>query len=154
LGGFVSAESLGEKANRLHLDGYNCSQAVLLVLYEYLYPNEQNPVIPKVAAGFGGGMGRCGSVCGALTGAIMAVGLKYGANENNPQKKLETYAKTQALFKQFQKEHGSVMCRDLIHLDLSNPQQLEKAKQEKVFETQCSRLIKAVVKDFLALEKP
>ena len=98
----MSAEALGEKANKLHLDGYNCAQAVLLTLYEHMNPQEKNPVIPKIATGFGGGMGRCGSVCGALTGAFMAVGLKYGANEIDQQKKAEAYAKTQTLFKQFQ----------------------------------------------------
>lgn len=150
----MSAEALGESANKLHLDGYNCAQAVLIVLYEYMNPQEKNPVIPKIATGFGGGLGRCGSVCGALTGAIMAVGLKYGANEIDQQKKQETYDKTQVLFKQFQQKHGSIMCSDLIRLDLLKPDQLVKAKKEKVFETQCSSLIKSVVKDFLALEKP
>jgi C_GCAxxG_C_C family probable redox protein len=148
----VSAQALGEKANKLHLDGYNCSQAVLLVLYEYMYPEEKNPIIPKIASGFGGGLGRCGNVCGALTGAIMATGLKYGANEINQQKKLETYARIQVLLKQFQKEHGNLMCRDLIKYDLTNPEQLAKAVKEKVFETQCSRFIKAAIRDFLALE--
>jgi C_GCAxxG_C_C family probable redox protein len=150
----MSAEALDKRANKLHLDGYNCAQAVLLVLYEHMNPQEKNPVIPKIATGFGGGLGRCGSVCGALTGAIMAVSLKYGANEINQQKKQETYEKTQTIIKQFQQEHGSLMCRDLLHLDLSNPDHLIKAKQENVFETRCSGLIKAVVKDFLALEKP
>jgi C_GCAxxG_C_C family probable redox protein len=150
----MSAQALGEKANKLHLDGYNCAQAVLLVLYEHMNPEEKNPIIPKIASGFGGGLGRCGNVCGALTGAIMAAGLKYGANEINQQKKLETYAKTQVLFNKFQKEHGSVMCRDLIQYDLTNPEQLAKAAKENVFETHCSRFIKAVIKDFLALEQP
>jgi C_GCAxxG_C_C family probable redox protein len=69
----LSAQTLGEKAAKRHIDGYNCAQAVLLTLYEHMNPQETNPVIPKVATGFGGGMGRCGNVCGDLTGAIMAV---------------------------------------------------------------------------------
>ncbi len=150
----MSAEALGEKAHQLHLEGYNCAQAVLLTLNEHMNPEEKNPVIPKIASGFGGGMGRCGSVCGALTGAIMAIGLKYGANEIDPKKKAEANEKTQILFKQFQQAHGSVMCKDLLRYDLGKPEQFAMAKKDKVFETHCSRLIKAVVKDFLALEKP
>jgi C_GCAxxG_C_C family probable redox protein len=150
----MSAEVLGEEANQLHLNGYNCAQAVLMVLYEHMNPEDKNQIIPKVAAGFGGGMGRCGSVCGALTGAIMAVGLKFGANEIDPKKKAEANAKTQTLFKKFQQRHGSVMCRDLIHYDLSNPEQLAKVQKEKLFETHCSLFIKSVVNDFLVLEKP
>jgi C_GCAxxG_C_C family probable redox protein len=148
------SEVLGEKAAKRHLDGYNCSQAVLLTLYGHMNPQETNSVIPKIATGFGGGMGRCGSVCGALTGAIMAVGLKYGSNEIDPQKKADTYQKTQALFKLFEQRHGSVMCHDLIGCDLSTPEGLAKAKQEDVFETVCSKLIKLVVQDFFGLEKP
>jgi C_GCAxxG_C_C family probable redox protein len=149
----MSAKGLDEKANKLHLDGYNCAQAVLLTLYEHMNPKEANPVIPKIATGFGGGMGRCGNVCGALTGAIMAVGLKYGSNQIDNQKKLDAYAKTQTLFKQFEKQHGSVYCRDLIKCDLSTPEGLAKAKQERVFEKVCSLFIKSAVEDFFALEK-
>jgi C_GCAxxG_C_C family probable redox protein len=150
----MSAEALGEKAAKYHRDGYNCAQAVLLALYEHMYPEQKDAVIPKIATGFGGGMGRCGSVCGALTGAFMAVGLKYGANEINLQKKADAYAKTQTLYKLFEKQHGSVMCRNLIKYDLSNPEQFAKAKQEDAFEKVCTVLIKSVIKDFLALEKP
>ncbi len=70
----MSAEALGEKAAQLHLQGYNCAQAVLLVLYEHMHPDGENDVIPKIATGLGGGIGRCGSVCGALSGAVLAVG--------------------------------------------------------------------------------
>lgn len=148
----MSAEVLGEKAVKLHLDGYNCAQAVLLTLYEHMNPQEKNPVIPKIATGFGGGMGRCGNVCGALTGAIMAVGLKYGANEIDPQKKADTYQKTAALFKQFEQQHGSVMCSDLTGCDLSTLEGFNKAKQQGVFETVCSKLIKSAIQDFFGFE--
>jgi C_GCAxxG_C_C family probable redox protein len=149
----LSAQALGEKAAKRHLDGYNCAQAVLLTLYEYMNPGEKNVAVPKIASGFGGGMGRCGNVCGALTGAFMAVGLKYGANEVNPEKKADAYLKTQTLLKLFEKQHGSIMCRDLIKCDLSTPEGFAKAKQQDVFEKVCSVLIKSAVADFLALEK-
>ncbi len=149
----MSAEALGEKAAKRHLDGYNCAQAVLLTLYEYINPHEKNLAIPKIATGFGGGMGRCGNVCGALTGAIMAVGLKYGANEVDLKKKVDCYDKTCVLLKQFEKQHGSVMCSALIERDLSTPEGFAKAKQDQVFEKVCTKLIKSAVKDFLALEK-
>ncbi len=150
----MSTQVLGEKAAAYHHDGYNCAQAVLLTLYDHMYPNAKNDVIPKIATGFGGGIGRCGSVCGALSGAIMAVSIKYGANEVNAGKKANAYAKTQALYRQFEKQHGSVMCRELVKLDLSTPQGMAKAKQTDVFETVCAKLIKSVIADFFALEKP
>ena len=150
----MSTQVLGEKAAAYHRDGYNCAQAVLLTLYDHMYPNAKNDVIPKIATGFGGGIGRCGSVCGALTGAIMAVSLKYGANEINAEKKADVYAKAQALYRQFEKQHGSVLCSELIKLDLSTPEGMAKAKHADVFEVVCAKLIKSVIADFFALQNP
>ncbi len=150
----MSTKALGEKAAAYHSDGYNCAQAVLLTLYEHMYPGVKNELVPKIATGFGGGIGRCGSTCGALTGGIMAVSLNYGANEINAEKKAKAYANAQALYKQFEKQHGSVMCRELIKYNLSDPKQLAKAQQADVFEKVCANLIKSVIESFLALEKP
>ena len=113
----MSAEALAKKPQHTHRDGYNCAQAVLLTLYEHMNPKEKNEVIPKIATGFGGGMGRCGSVCGALTGAFMAVGLKYGANEIDAEKESKSLRENpNPLSSNFEKQHGSVMCRDLLKL--------------------------------------
>ncbi len=147
-------ETLGERAAQLHLEGFNCAQAVLLVLYKYLYPDCENELIPKIAAGLGGGIGRCGKICGALTGAVLAVGIKYGVNEINPDAKALSYAKTQVLLRKFEARHGDVNCRNLIKHDLSTAVGFEKAKEEKAFESICSHLIKSVVADFIELDNP
>jgi C_GCAxxG_C_C family probable redox protein len=145
-------QTLAEKAMGHYQSGYNCAQSVLLTLYEHLEPEGKNDLIPKIAAGFGGGIGRCGSACGALTGSVMAVGIKYASNEAGMEKRAETYAKAKKLYKQFEKQHGTVYCRDLIKYDLSNPEEAAKARQEKVFEKICANLIKTAVKNFLEFE--
>jgi len=117
-----------------------------------LEPDGKSELIPKIAAGFGGGIGRCGSVCGALTGSIMAVGIKYAPNETGAEKRAAAYANARALYRQFEKQHGTVFCRNLIKYDLSNPQELAKARQEKAFEKVCAKLIKSAVENFLSLE--
>ncbi len=150
----MSTEELSQKAVAHFRSGYNCAQSVLLTLAEHIDPQNKNELIPKIATGFGGGMGRCGSVCGALTGGIMAVGIKYGTNEVGVEKRAKAYAAAQALFKQFEKQHGSVMCRDLFKYDLSDPIQAAKARENKVFEKVCHGLIKSVIESYLALEKP
>jgi C_GCAxxG_C_C family probable redox protein len=149
----MSTEELCQKAVTYFRSGYNCAQSVVLTLAEHINPESKNELIPKIATGFGGGMGRCGSVCGALTGGIMAVGIKYGTNEPGVEKRTTAYANTQALFKQFEKQHGSVMCRTLFKYDLSDPQQATKARQEGAFEKVCTDLIKSVIENYLALEK-
>jgi C_GCAxxG_C_C family probable redox protein len=150
----MSTEELCQKAITRFQSGYNCAQSVLLTLAEHIDPEGKNELIPKIATGFGGGIGRCGSVCGALTGGIMAVGIKYGTDEPGVEKRAKAYANAQALYKQFQKQHGSVMCIDLFKYDLSNPEQATKARQDNAFEKVCSGLIKSVIQNFVALENP
>lgn len=147
-----SDQALSEKAVAYFQSGYNCAQSVLLALYEHLEPDGKNSLVPKIAAGFGGGIGRCGSACGALTGSVMAVGIKYASNEAGVEKRAETYAKAKKLYKQFEKQQGTVLCRDLIKYDLSNPDEAAKFRQEKVSEKVCVNLIKSAIENFLELE--
>ena len=148
------SQAVADQAIAHYKNGYNCAQSVLLALYLHIDTNGENALIPKIAAGFGGGIGRCGSVCGALTGSIMAVGIKNASNEPGIEKRAQTYAHAKALYKQFETEHGTVLCRDLIKYDLSNPEQATKFHQEKIQEKVCHKLIKAAIENFLVLEKP
>ncbi len=150
----MSTEVLCQKAVARFQSGYNCAQSVLLTLFEHITAEGKNELIPRIATGFGGGIGRCGSVCGALTGGVMAVGVKYGSDEAGVEKRAKAYANAQALYKLFEKQHGSVMCRDLLKYDLSNPEQAAKARQDEAFEKVCPPLIKSVIQNFLALENP
>jgi C_GCAxxG_C_C family probable redox protein len=140
---------LSEKAASLFDEGYNCAQSVLLAMFEHW--NGKDELIPKIATGFGGGIGRCGSVCGALTGGVMALGIKYGANEPSLEKRLKTYELARKFYKRFEKQHGSVLCRELIGYDLSKPEEYEKAKKAKVFETKCTDFVKKAVETLVEL---
>jgi len=134
---------LSEKAVERFLEGYNCAQSVLLTLFEEW--NGKNELIPKAATAFGGGIGRCGSVCGALSGGIMAIGIKYGTNEPSVEKRLRAYELAKEFYRRFEKQHGSVSCRELIGYDLSNPEELDKARKERVFEEKCVNFVRKAV---------
>lgn len=125
------------------LEGYNCAQSVLMTMIQQW--DGQSELVPKIATGFGGGMGRCGSVCGALTGGVMALGVKYGSNEPSSEKREKTYKLVWMLYKHFEQKHRSVLCRELIGYDLSDPVDLEEARKSKVFETKCSSFIQTVM---------
>ncbi len=148
-----SNEELVQKAVAMFQSGYNCTQSVLSTLYEHMNPGEKCMLVPKIASGFGGGMGLCGAVCGSLTGSIMAVGIKYGSNEAGEDNNLTAYAKSGELFKNFEKQHGSVICRDLIKYDLLKPEQLAKAREENIFGKLCVKFVATAVKDFLEMEQ-
>lgn len=100
--------------------------------------NLTNELVPKIATGFGGGIGRCGSVCGALTGGVMAISVIYGTNEPLMKKRLKAYQTAQKFYEQFEAQNGSVMCRELIGFNLSVPEQRDKAAKTNAFEEKCT----------------
>jgi len=135
--------ALGKMATDRFSEGYNCAQSVLMTMFEHW--NGKNVLIPKIATGFGGGIGRCGSLCGALAGGVMAIGIKYGPNDTSAKKRLKTYEVAQDFYKKFEKRHGSVLCRELIGYDLSDPDDLEKAREAKVFDKKCAKLVQTAI---------
>lgn len=84
----------------------------------------QNELIPRIASAFGGGMGGTGSVCGALTGAVMAIGLRYG-REKATEQDARAHALTQELRRRFEAEMGHIECRKLTGMDLSTQEGVE-----------------------------
>lgn len=101
------------EAREMFASGFSCSQAILgTFCEEYGLPKD---VALRIASPFGGGFGGLGRTCGALTGAMMVVGLKYGASKSNdPDAKTLTKQKTQELVETFEREHGTCMCSELI----------------------------------------
>ncbi len=147
-----SDQEVSENAIKNFQSGYNCAESVLLALYEYIEPKSKNELVPKIAACFGGGIGRCGSICGALTGSIMAVGIKYASNETGVEKRAKAYAYAKTLLEKFEEQHGTTFCRDLIKYDLSNPEEAAKFRQEGIPQKVCAKLIKASIENYFALE--
>jgi C_GCAxxG_C_C family probable redox protein len=147
-----SSQQVVEKAIKHYQSGYNCAESVLLALFEHIEPDSKNELVPKISAGFGGGIGRCGSVCGALTGAIMAVGIKYASNETAVEKRAKAYAYAKTLLKTFEEQNGTTFCRDLIKYDLSNNEEVAKFRQEGIPQKVCSKLIKSSIENYLALD--
>jgi len=141
---------LRKAANHFKQD-YNCAQSVLLTMQEY-YGIRQNRLIPKIATAFGGGIGRRGSLCGALTGAIIAIGLKHGTNKPILEEKEKAYKLARKFYEQFVKECSSPFCRELIGYDLTNPEELERFRKSNVRDEKCSYFVKKAVEILIGLE--
>ncbi len=131
--------------------GYNCAQSILLTMQEY-YGIRRSRLIPKIATAFGGGIGKGGSLCGALTGAIIAIGLKHGTNTTILEEKEEAYKLALRFYGQFVKECGSPFCRELIGYDLTNPEEIERARKLNVRDEKCSYFVKKAVEILIGLE--
>ena len=128
--------------------GFNCSQAVLSAYAEPLCLERTTAL--RLAAGFGGGLGRLGETCGAVTGALMVLGLKHGspgADDQSPQERMaereRVYQGVQAFITRFQARHGSVVCRELLGCDIRTPAGYEQAKERQLFLTRCPKFVQS-----------
>jgi C_GCAxxG_C_C family probable redox protein len=132
--------SKAENARATFRKGFNCSQAVLSSFGEEL---GLDPVMAyKVAAAFGGGMGHMGETCGAVTGAFMVIGLKYGLTvSDGSQSHWEAFSAVQDFVKQFKLRHGSIVCRDLLGLDISDRNAFSEAMKQGVPQKICPKLV-------------
>ena len=102
-----------EKANKLFQQKYHCSQAVLTAFAEELGLTEKQAL--KLGGCFGGGMCK-GEVCGACTGALMALGLKFGQCEDNDEaSRYKANEITVKFLEQFRNENGSYICKELLY---------------------------------------
>lgn len=125
----------------LFSDNYNCSQSVLTAFAPELGLSENQSL--KLACAFGAGMGRQQLTCGAVTGALMALGLKFGKglNEDN-SKKAETYAKTVEFMNEFKKRNGSINCKELLQgLNMNDPADYRIIDEKNLFETSCVKYV-------------
>ncbi len=120
--------------------GLNCSQAVLSAYAEDLGLDETTAM--KIAAGFGGGMGRMAETCGAVTGALMVLGLKYGGTIPDRQVKEAVYQRVREFAAQFKARHGALACRDLLGCDIGTAEGREIAKQQGLLTTRCPQFVR------------
>lgn len=133
-----------DKAKELFLSGYNCAQSVLLSFADDLKFSKE--LAQKMAAGFGGGMGKQQETCGAVTGAIMVLGLLKGEEvNNNDELKATAYGGVQDLVREFVASYKTTKCRDLIGCDLNTPEGAEKFKEEKIMENLCAGCVEKAV---------
>lgn len=130
-----------ECSEQCFLSGFNCAQAVFSTYSGELGLDPELAL--KIAGSFGGGMGLIGETCGAVTGAIMLIGLKYGkVRVDDTAAKEKTYALVQEYKRQFVELNGSVRCKELLGYDISIPEEMSTAGEKNLFKTLCPKLVK------------
>ena len=126
---------MGEKANiasELFNNGLYCSQAVLGAFCEN-YGMEQETAF-KISCGLNSGV-RHADICGAVSGAVLVVGLKYGDTANICNSKTEEFIKL------FNDKNDNIICRNILGCDISTPNGKEKAANENLFKTLCLDMV-------------
>ena len=122
--------------------GGNCAQAIFTAYGEQLGSGKVDyDTCLKIASAFGGGIARTGNVCGALTGALMALGLKYGGLKRKDQEKANEVAGK--LLNEFKSLNGSIICRELINQDLITDDDLKQAFEKGSFNN-CPKFVEDV----------
>lgn len=115
------------KAVEIHDKGYNCAQAVLLSLSDLTGLDEKRSL--SIAGGFGGGM-RAAEVCGAVSGAIMALGLMFPFADSGDQAAKDAIAAiTREFHKRFKAANNTIICRELLGYDMEIPEEMAKLKE-------------------------
>jgi C_GCAxxG_C_C family probable redox protein len=130
-----------EQAAEYMKNGYNCAQSIVKAFAaDAGFTNEDELI--QIAAPFGGGIGRNGFVCGALTGAAMIIGKIFGNKiPSDLEGREKAYNITNQLLDEFKNEHGSILCKELISIDMRNVDELAKARETGVFQNQCPAFV-------------
>jgi C_GCAxxG_C_C family probable redox protein len=97
----------------------------------------------RVAAPFGGGIGQLGETCGAVSGALMVLGLRYGGEAaTNPQAKAALYERVREFVLRFKARNQSIVCRDLLGCDISTPEGWQQVQARQTHQTVCPKFIR------------
>ncbi len=133
-----------DRAVQLFKQGFNCSQSVLCAFAEDFGLDFETAA--RLASPFGGGIGRMRDVCGAVSGALMALGLKRGYSvAGDINSKSELYKTVQDFADKFRHENGSIYCRELLGLKKACPNDpVPTPRTERFYKSRpCAELVRS-----------
>ena len=130
-----------EKAKELFMNGYNCAQSVLCAFDDVTGLDPTTAA--KISLSFGAGMGRMREVCGAVSGALMVLGLVKGYDDPKAiSKKNDHYKMIQDFASRFRAENGSIICRDLLEgVEVTPGPEAEKRTEQYYNKRPCPELV-------------
>ena len=132
-----------EHAESIFAADFNCAQAVFAAFAEDYDIDEELAL--KAASGFGGGM-RCGEVCGAATGGLMAIGAARGHYiPGDTGAKADAGARTRQFMEAFRERNGCLICRDLLGIDPSTPEGHEEFFANPEYKEKCRGIVRGAV---------
>ena len=124
--------------------GFSCSQAVLSTYAKQLGLNRNSAL--KVSGTFGGGMAGMAETCGAVTGAFMVIGLKYGKiKPKDEESKRKAYSLVKEFVKKFKAKNSSIVCKKLLGCDISTSKGMQEFKDKNYINTVCPKFVKNAV---------
>jgi C_GCAxxG_C_C family probable redox protein len=138
------------RATEYMSSGLVCAESVLLATCEEFGVDIDEKAIPKIAFLFAGGIGNTGAVCGAVAGAVMAIGLLRDRGETY-EDMMKTLRLGAEFRKRFEAEMGTINCRELTGLDLTSPEGVSGLMESDVSQTVCFPAVAAAYRLVVAL---
>jgi C_GCAxxG_C_C family probable redox protein len=135
----LSKEEALKLAESLALQRFLCSESCLMALARS--QGVESPLIPRIATGFGAGIGRSGEICGAITGAVLGLSIRYGRDKVEPIKDRRPYWFATELIERFRREHGKLTCPALLGLDIAKSKDLEEYNKRDLWVNKCTKYI-------------
>ena len=130
-----------DQAVNMFEEGYSCSQAICSTYGEQF--GLDRDVALKITSGFGGGIARRGEICGAVSGAIIVIGLKYGLTDaDDKEAKEKTYEMIKLFIQKFEDSNESIVCKDLLGYNINTPEGLEYVNEKGLTKIICPNLVK------------
>jgi len=130
-----------EEAAAYFEQGFSCSQAVFATYAGSLGLKPE--IALPIADAFGAGMGGMAETCGAVTGAFMVIGLKYGrVHPEDAEAKEKTRRLIKEFVRRFKNRHGSITCKTLLDVDISTDEGMKAAREKGLFDTHCPKFVR------------
>ena len=140
----ATCATCADEAEAIFRQTFNCCQAVIAA-YAEQHGLDRDTAL-KLATGFGGGVSHMGKMCGAVTGAVMVLGLRHGrCRVEDVAAKQKTMDMVRQFARRFRQRHGALDCRQLLGCDLNKPEEFEWAKKQGLFATRCPKLVRDAV---------
>ena len=136
------------RATRFMGEGYTCAESVLMAVSQEF--EIENEITHHMAMCFGGGIGLTGAVCGAVSGAVMAIGLIKGPAANI-QEFQQIMPIAQELRSRFEKEMKTMNCRELTGVDLAIPENFEQYMNSNTPQKVCAPAVEAAYRIVMEL---
>lgn len=112
----INIEERVSLARQYFESGYNCAQAVVMAYNDIMDMSVEQAA--KIAAPFGGGMGRMREVCGTVSGmSLLAGAISPAVNPQDMEQRKNNYALVQHFAGEFRAENGDIVCRRLLGLE-------------------------------------
>ncbi|MEA1958503.1 MAG: C-GCAxxG-C-C family protein [Chloroflexota bacterium] len=130
-----------EQALSSFKEGFSCSQAVFAAYAVEMGVDRETAL--KISQAFGGGMGNMGETCGAVTGAFIVIGLKYGRTRvDDVEAKRKTYELVRDFVGKFKQRNGTILCRELLGCDIGTPRGRRYIEEKGLTATICPNFVR------------